>query len=242
MKKIMLLGKRNFLVDIKQGSINTEFGLIDLTKIKKYNQVVKTSTGEKFIAAEPTIKDLLAKCKRIPQIITAKDAAQILAVTGLRSGWRCLDLGGGSGFLSIFLANYAQPGSVVTYEKDKKNAENIENNVKFCDLKNITVKNKPAEKFTEKDLDIITTDFVNAEKNVKKFFAALKPGGWLVMYSPQIEQHQRSRKELNRMNFDYIKTIETIQREWKIDPRGFTHPVHTQLVHTGFLTFARKKM
>jgi tRNA (adenine57-N1/adenine58-N1)-methyltransferase len=243
--KIMLLGKRNFLVDAKQKKLNTEFGLIDLAKVKKYGQIVKTSTGEKFIAAKPTIKDLLSKCKRIPQIITTKDAGQIIAATGLHSDWNCMDLGGGSGFLSIFLANFLTEGSIVAYEKDTRHAKNIVDNVKFCGLeKIITVKNKPAEKFTERNLDLITTDFVNAEKSVKKCFAALKPGGWLVMYSPQIEQHQKAKKEINKMNFDYMKTVETIQREWKIDPRGqgFTHPVHTQLVHTGFMTFARKKM
>jgi len=240
MKVLLFSKEKSFLIDTDQKKFSCQYGLVDLTRIKKYGQRIKTNKGKEFTVLEPTITDLLRKARRLPQIVTPKDAAQIAAVTGAADGWKCLDLGGGSGFLSLFLANIVRPsGSVVTYEKNKQHCDVIKHNIKYCGAGNVTAKNKPAERFTEKGLDLITVDMVGAEKLVKKAHASLKSGGWLAVYSPHIEQQIRTKKEMQKY-FTIIKTIETSQKEWKIDPRGFSHPVHSQLVHTGFMTFARK--
>ncbi len=237
--KILLLGKKSFLVDSEQKKFSCQFGEINLSKTR-IGRRIKSSLGYEFTVAEPTIIDMLKKCRRGPQIIMPKDAAQVVAVTGASNGWKCLDAGSGSGFLSIFLGNVVKPsGSVVTYEKNEEFAKNVEKNIKFCNLeKTVKLKNKPAEKFTEKNLNLITLDMKNAEKMVKKCHAALKPGGWLCIYSPHIEQQIRARNEMENF-FVHIKTIENIQREWT-SLKGFTHPRPSQVVHTGFLTFGRK--
>lgn len=56
---------------------------------------------------------------------------------------------------------------------------------------------------------------------------------------PHIEQQVDVRKEMDRCGFRYIKTVETIQREWK-SLGGYTHPVPKGIMHTGFMTFGRK--
>jgi tRNA (adenine57-N1/adenine58-N1)-methyltransferase len=180
------------------------------------------------------------KLKRGPQIITRKDAAIIVGETGLRPDWSCLDLGGGSGFLCLFLANLLTNGKVTTYEIKKENTDIIKENVKRSGLENIRVVNRPAEKFTGKNFDMITIDMKGAEDLIGKCFRALKNGGWLVVYSPHIEQQIECRKTMEEAGFTKIKTMENVQREWKVDTRGYTHPVPSQVVHTGFLTFARK--
>ena len=239
--KILLAGKRNFLVTKKQKKMGTQFGEIDLTKIRKYGQKIKSSSGEIFIVAKPTIIDLLKRCNRLPQIITTKDAAQIIAVTGLTSGWKCLDAGSGSGFLAIFMGNIVAPnGSVVTYEKNNKFYENAKRNIEFCGLdKIITIKNKDIlNGFNEKGLDLITFDMIHAEKMIPKAKKSLNPGGWLCVYSPHIEQQKKAVEEMIKENFVHIKTIETMQREWQVS--DYTHPMPKQIVHTGFMTFGRK--
>ena len=104
------------------------------------------------------------------------------------------------------------------------------------------MKNKAAEKFTEKDLDLITFDMQNADKLVKKAKASLKTGGWLCIYSPHIEQQKRANDEMRKHGFFYTKTLEMIQREWHMDERGegYTHPKPSGIMHTGFITFGRK--
>jgi tRNA (adenine57-N1/adenine58-N1)-methyltransferase len=183
--------------------------------------------------------DIERKYRRGPQVITRKDAAVIVAETGLQPDWKCLDLGGGSGFLGLFIANLVPNGSITVYELRKEHAEIIKQNIVTSELKNIKVVNKPAEGFTGKNFDLVTVDMRGAEGVVEKAYGALKKGGFLAVYSPHIEQQIACRKEMEKV-FAYIRTMETTQREWKVDTRGFTHPVPSQVVHTGFITIARK--
>lgn len=180
------------------------------------------------------------KFQRGPQIITRKDAAAIAAETGFKPEWNCLDLGGGSGFLALFLANLLTKGKITVYEIKKEHTKIIKENIKRSGLNNVVVKNSPAENFKGKNFDLITIDMKGAEKLVKKCHDALKENGFLVVYSPHIEQQIASRKMMEKAGFKKIKTIENTQKEWKIDTRGYSHPLHSQLVHTGFITIARK--
>lgn len=184
-------------------------------------------------------RDIDKKFSRGPQIITRKDAAAIVAETGLRHDWNCLDLGGGSGFLSLFLANLLTNGKITVYELRKEHAEIIKKNIEKSGFKNIKVVNKPAEDFTGKNFDLITVDMKNAENVVEKCHAALKENGWLCIYSPHIEQQIACRAAMEKTGFVKIKTVENTQREWS-SVHGFTHPIPSQVVHTGFITIARK--
>jgi len=229
-----------YIVNTGQKKFSCNFGTIDLTKAK-VGKKIKTNTGTEFLVLEPNVTDLLKKAGRGPQIITEKDMAQVAAVTGIANGWKCLDAGSGSGFASIMLANFVRPaGSVVTYEKLERNYNIAKKNVEYCGLeKIIKLKNKPAEQFVEKNLDLIHLDMPLAEKLVKKCYAALKSGGWLCVYSPHIEQQIRARSAMEKNGFIMVKTMETIQRNWS-SLKGFTHPRPSGIVHTGFITFGRK--
>lgn len=183
--------------------------------------------------------DIERKFRRGPQIIMRKDAAAIVAATGLRPDWRCLDMGGGSGFLALFLANLVPNGSVTCYEIKKEHAKIIKHNIGISGLKNIKLVNKPAEKFSGRSFDLITMDFKGAEKLIGKCHKALKSGGFLAVYSPHIEQQIACRKNMEKI-FKQIKTTENYQREW-MSSHGFSHPIPSQVVHTGFITIARKE-
>lgn len=184
--------------------------------------------------------DIERKYKRGPQIVMRKDAGAIVARTGLQPNWRCLDLGGGSGFLALFLANLVPNGSVTTYEIKKEHADIIKKNMEASGLKNIKVVNKPAEKFTGSGFDLITMDVKGAEKIIPKVHKALRKGGFIAVYSPHIEQQISCRTAMEKSGFKYVVTIENSQKEWS-SVHGFTHPIPSQTVHTGFLTFARKE-
>ena len=138
------------------------------------------------------------------------------------------------------MGNLVKPdGSVVTYEKNKDYVKNIDRNIKFCGLSDIiTAKNKEAKSFTEKNLDLITMDVIDAETYIKKCYNALKPGGFLVIYSPHIEQQKKVMDEIRKMKFIQVKTMQTSQTTWQVN--DFSHPVPSQLVNKGFMTFARK--
>lgn len=241
---VLLLSKNsNYIAEVGKGKLHTKDGIFELVdlKKKKIGDKFKTHLGKEFKIVKPTINDVLdKKLKRLPQIIMPKDAALILAYTGITPGSLIVDAGTGSGFLAIFLASYIKPGKVVTYENDKRFIKIAKENIKNSGLpKFIKLKQKDIIKgIDEKNVDLVTLDMKNAEKVVRHAYNALKSGGYLVVYSPYIEQVIAVTKEVERKGFFNIKTVENIVREWQIEK--YTRPKTVGLMHTGFLTFARK--
>ena len=183
--------------------------------------------------------DILKKLRRVPQIIMPRDASLILAYTGISPNSLIVDAGAGSGFLAIFLAYYCDKGKVVTYEKRSDFAKVAKKNIKLSGLKNITLKEKDIQEgIDEKNVDLITLDMKGVEKLVKPSFDALKSGSWLAIYSPYIEQVILVREEIEKLNFEEIRTVENILREWRVGIH--TLPEVSGVMHTGWLTFARK--
>jgi tRNA (adenine57-N1/adenine58-N1)-methyltransferase len=143
-------------------------------------------------------------------------------------------------FLCIFLAYYCKDGKIVTYEKRPDFTKIVRRNVKTSKLKNITVKQKDIlEGIEEKNVGLITLDMKDSEKVVSNAFQVLKPGGWLVVYSPYIEQVIWVRNEMENLDFIEVETVENIVRKWRVGRH--TLPEVSGVIHTGWLTFARKK-
>ncbi len=161
-----------------------------------------------------------------------------MAKTGLRPGWNCVDAGAGTGFMSMFISSIASPGKVTAYEKVEKHAEIARENAEKFGLDNLEIKNKSVSKMTEKDLDLITLDMKGAEDVLDKCHESLRTGGWLVVYSPVINQAEKVHENLGE-GWREIETREVLVRTWKVIS-DWTRPDHHMLSHTGFLTFARK--
>lgn len=198
-----------------------------------------------------TILDILARAKRGPQVILPKDAAALVGLTGVSSGWHCLDAGSGSGWLAAFIGNLIRPnGRLVSYERDARWLEVAKANIKACGLEKIVIVKKgdiarAAELKKANSLDLITLDVKEPESVIVKAARALKPGGFLAVYSPHIEQQISVMTVLVKLpkvqQFARMQTVETIQRPWHVGPGPFTHPEISGLLHTGFWTVARKR-
>ncbi|MEM7825592.1 MAG: tRNA (adenine-N1)-methyltransferase [Candidatus Aenigmatarchaeota archaeon] len=239
---VLLLSKESsYLVNVKKKKFHTKDGIFLLEELfkKKFGDRIKTHLGKEFIIAKPSILDILEKIERLPQIIMPKDLGLILGYTGTGQGSLVVDAGTGSGFLSLFLANYVYPGKVVTYENNKKFTRVAKKNIKFSGLKNIRLKQKDITKgIDERNVDLITLDLKDAEKVVEHAYKALKAGGWLVVYSPYIEEVSSVVKKMEEKGFCNIKTVENIVREWQVEK--YTRPKTIGIMHTGWLTFGRK--
>lgn len=179
------------------------------------------------------------KLKRGPQVILPKDAALILAYSGISSGQKILDAGTGSGWLAIFLARLVYPGEVYTYEKRKEFYKIARKNIDISGLKNIKLFNADIEKAKIKEkFDLITLDLKQPYKLIEKLDKNLKKRGTFVIYSPNIEQIKESVQIFEKLGYE-TKTFENIVREWQI---GFsTHPIHSGILHTGFICFGYKE-
>lgn len=245
-EKIILIDRkgRKYLVRAERRQLHTDLGVLDLGNAIGANpgNFIKSHIGEVFVILTPRVIDYLQKMRRIPQIMLPKDAAQIVAYTGLGPGDNVVDAGAGSGALAIFLGNIVRPdGRVVSYEIREDFARVAEHNVKLAGLENVvTVKLKDIyQGIEESDLDLVTLDLPQPERVLAHAEKALKPGGHLAIFSPCIEHVQRVYAELPKHEFVNHLTIECIVREFEVKP-GATRPKTRMIAHTGYLTFARK--
>jgi tRNA (adenine57-N1/adenine58-N1)-methyltransferase len=235
---VLLLGKSKKYL-IRPIKFSCEFGFCDLRKIIGKNYGVRVKIGkERFTVVKPGLTDMLKKAKRGPQIILPKDAGAIASVTGCSSGWKIVEAGTGSGFLSMFFANLGC--KIYTYERRKEFYDISSKNIKNFNFKNVFIRNADINKgIKEKDVDMVVLDMQNPEKVVKNAFRALAPGGWLAVYSMHIEEVKKVYEEIAKCNFTEVRVLDNVQTEWQI-LGGLSRPKNFVLAHTGFLTFARK--
>jgi tRNA (adenine57-N1/adenine58-N1)-methyltransferase catalytic subunit len=84
----------------------------------------------------------------------------------------------------------------------------------------------------------VILDLPEPWRAVKHAARALRRGGIVVAYTPQITQVTELRESLADSGFGLTETIEVLHRSWHIDPPS-VRPDHRMVAHTGFLTSAR---
>ncbi len=222
----------------KEGDLHTEHGLIVEKDIETKSKV-QTHKGKEFVVFPASFLDNLEKIKRGPQIMTPKDIGEIITRTGMGKESKVLEVGSGSGALTSFMARIAK--QVVSYEIRKDHAKIVEKNLKDLEITNVKLINQDAsEKITENNFDIATIDVMEPWKVIDNVEKSLKPGAYIVSYSPSIPQVQSLIEKVNNnSNLRVLKTLETIERPWDFNGR-IIHPEFRILGHTAFLTFIRK--
>ena len=245
-ERIILIDERGreYLVKAERRQLHTDFGVIELSEAigKEPGAKLKSHVGRKFILLKPRIVDYLRKLRRVPQIMLLKDAAQIVAHTGVGPGDLVVDAGVGSGSLAIFLGNLVRPnGRVVSYEVREDFARVAEENIRMAGLSDVVaVKLKDIyEGIDERDVDLVTLDLPQPERVLAHAELALKPGGHLAVFTPCIEHIQRLYREMPSYSFKNYRTIECLVREFEVKPNA-TRPKTRMIAHTGYLTFARR--
>lgn len=180
--------------------------------------------------------DFWRKLKRGPQVILPKDAAAIIAFSGLQQGDSVLEVGAGSGFLTIALANaVGEKGRVVSYERREEFAKLAEKNLERAGLiAEIVVAD--ALDGVKGEYDLIVLGCGEAVPVFNAVKQNLKTGGVLVAYLTQATQVKEFQEHCD---LGHERTIEVIVREWKLDNKA-CRPQNTGLVHTAFLSFYRK--
>ncbi len=243
MQTLLLLSKdESYLVTNLDRDLSFKSGIVRAKELKKkkFGDTIKTHIGKEFYVVRPSILDILYKgAKRAAQVILPKDIGLILSYTGIRPDSKVVDAGAGTGFLSIFMANMLPHGEVVTYEKDKRFFEVARKNIEVSGLANLSIKLKDVNKgIPDKNVDLVTLDMQHPGKAISHAYKALKMGGYIAVYSPTAEELIDTVKVVRKLNFSEPKTVENIVREWQTERT--TRPKTMGLMHTGWLTFARK--
>lgn len=230
-RRVIALNDLNRTLHLQNGAVARE----KLCEGK--NGVVESSTGEKLLVCDPLFKDGVLKLKRNAALIIPKDLGFIIADTGLNKNSIVIEAGSGSGGATIPFAGICK--RVYSYDIRSDHAKLVRKNVELMELDNVTVETKDileVDEFPEK-ADLLLLDLPNVAGTVKVAKKAVKVGGYIACYMPQISQVQDLVDSLEE-DFKYEVTIELIQRRWDVND-GKLRPQHSMLGHTAFLTLLR---
>lgn len=183
---------------------------------------------------------LLGKLKRGgPAVTLPKDAGLLIAYTGVGKESRVIELGSGTGFMTVQLANIVK--EVISYEKREEFLKIAEANVALAGLKNVIFRFKDVLLGIDENdgsFDLVFCDIPDADKIVDNAHAALKKDGYLAAHCLQSEQAKALHLAAEK-KFREVFTIEAIVREYEAREFGF-RPKHFGLMHTAYLVFAKK--
>ncbi|MBN1792565.1 methyltransferase domain-containing protein [Candidatus Woesearchaeota archaeon] len=240
-KKRVLFGFEKYYVDPSK-DFHTQFGMIRKEELsKKPGSTLKIDSHE-FILLDAGFLDDYKHLRRAAQIIGLKDIGPIITNTGLNRDSKVLEAGVGSGALTCYLAAIVK--KVVSFDVDLRSLDTAKENVKRFGYKNVSISEgdvynpSTLAATRQKSFDVMVLDVPEPWKAVGTAKKALKTGGFLVVYVPNVSQVQELIKGLGE-SFLVEKTIEVVEREWAVDENR-TRPVTKDHSHTGFLTFVRK--
>ncbi len=173
----------------------------------------------------------LSRFKRRTAVILPKDIGLIIGITALSKDHVVVEIGGGSGYASYYLARIVK--HLYVYERRQDIYEDLLYNLKtFDNVEVINKDGKEADKHAYLYL-IDSPDFIDVIKNVYNYVER-----WLVIYLPNANQAKDGYMELKKLGFKTYM-IRSILEEWEVD-ENILKPKHKQLYHTAFIIAGEK--
>jgi len=243
---IYLNEKRQFLVQVtpnlKLSSDLGEFNVGD-TIGKPFGYVGKTHLGKEFYCLKPSTADLMMKVKRTTTIVYPKDTGFLLLETAIGPGSKVIEVGTGSGALTLVLAKFVAPDGVVySYDRREEFIENAKKNIERAGyIKSVEFfcQDVAEQGFLQKGVDAIFIDVPEPWGIVPKAAQVLKGGYHVVSWSPNVEQVKSTVDALQNHNFIRIKVSEIVEREILVRRQG-VRPRERGITHTAYLVSAQK--
>ena len=235
------------VVDITKDFVTNE-GKFHFKEIESIPSIVKSSTGQEFKIYRPTFKEFILLMKRGPQIIYPKDISQIAMEANISSSSKVLEIGTGSGALTLYLLNFINNGGlIVTLDISKTNQRRAKKTIeRYLSAKemsedyNLQFINKELSEFNFSEhsdgIDTVITDvpepWVFFDKNI------IDSDVFWVSYLPSITQVIKMKECLELNKFENIEVKEVILRDWYLNKK-IARPDNKLISHTGFLLSAR---
>lgn len=203
-----------------------------------------TIAGKTFTVFRPGTKELVDSLERGTQIIIPKDTATILLYNDIKAGDKVLEVGAGSGGLTIALLRaVTSTGHVHTLEFKEEHAAHARRNIKRAGLgDNWTCQIGDARNAKVEDFvaDVLFMDMPDPELAIDNLAPYLRPGGRVCAYVPNMNQMELIVNALRKRNYCDVYALENIQREMEVHPGG-VRPAYQMLSHTAYLIFGRKR-
>jgi len=191
---------------------------------------------------EPTVEDYMMKAKRESGIIYPKDASMLMMRLGMKNSSRVIEVGTGSGALTLALASQVAPnGKVYTYDVREDFQKLARNNLRKAKLlPHVEMKLRTShEAFVEEVVDAIVLDIPEPWHEMDAINCSLKNGGRLAALNPTYNQIELMSEALRRSGFIMIEAMEILVRGI-LARLGKTRPELRMIGHTEFILFALK--
>ncbi|WP_445474124.1 tRNA (adenine-N1)-methyltransferase [Methanococcoides methylutens] len=232
---------REFITSVSDEKFHTDFGMIEMSELleKEAGDTVVSHMGQEFVIQLPRMPDFFRHAKRTGAPIMPKDIGMILGYTGINKNDVVLDAGTGSGILAMYLGSIAK--RVLSFEIREDFVDVARENIRRAGLENVEVRcgNIVDEiKGLDEKFNAVILDTIDSASVVPHVPSILAPGGFLVTYSPFLEQTGHIRKAIDEADFFEVRTIECIERAMSFSDRG-TRPSTSRVGHTGYITIAR---
>ena len=185
--------------------------------------------------------------KRGPQIIYPKDVAQIVLESNIHNSSKILEIGSGSGALTLYLYTLLKnTGKLYSLDSSKKNQRRADKTISRYistlseESNDINFLNEELVNFNYKllneDIDSIITDVPEPWEFFKN--NKIQNSIYWVSYLPSMTQIMRMNNILKDNQFQDIEIKEVILRDWVVDEK-IVRPSNKLVSHTGFLITAR---
>ena len=236
--------KKKFLLKIEDKEVKRKgIGYFNSSVLigKECGERIKINDKE-FVIMKPSLLDLIEGMGRKAQIITPKDASHIIFNCSIHSGSRVVEAGVGSGALTIALAHFVFPdGKVTSYDLRSDFVRLAKRNVEMSGYESLVeIKmGDVTQSIEEREVDAVIFDFSHPWDAIENGHNTLKKFGHLCCYCPTVNQIELSVKEMKRVGFVEIKTIEVMERSMIIR-EGSSRPDNRVIGHTGYMCFGRK--
>ncbi len=240
-------GHHAFMVELTPGrTLHTHGGVIkhdDVIGRPEGTQIL-THLQSSFVAVRPTLVQRMMKVKRRTQIIYPKEAARIALELGVGPGSRVIEIGSGSGALTLLLATLVRPeGRVHSFDRNPEFQDNARENVTRAGLADWVVfaTLDAGQPFGVSGVDAVVLDLPEPWLAIRPALEALRVGGMLASIIPNAEQLKQLHIEAEDAGFKDLRVIEILEREILVRRREGVRPSERMIGFTGYLLFGRKR-